>query len=54
MIRGNRRAIRQAFEAAGVVFLDADVMGPGVRLLTPEPLPAPAQAAAPEAAGEAE
>lgn len=54
MIRGNQRAIRQAFEAAGVVFLDAGEMGPGVRLLLPEPPPVQGETIGRDAAGEVE
>jgi hypothetical protein len=35
LTRANDRAIRQALEAAGVEFIDADKSGPGVRLRKP-------------------
>lgn len=35
----NTALIRNTFEAAGVVFIDADALGPGVRLRDREPAP---------------
>jgi transcriptional regulator with XRE-family HTH domain len=35
----NSQTLRSWFEAEGVIFLDADETGPGVRLMSVEPLP---------------